>query len=135
MDRLRYDQYLAAFNRRDYDAVLAHYADRFEIVFAGYRFTTRDSVKHFYGFLHAHVSEQISVQHYVADDRLVAMEAVVRLEGLRDLTPEALAAEGLDRIHPIARGQVVEIPQFIHYHLHERKITRALCAVFEPPRD
>lgn len=136
MDRAGYDRYLAAFNARDYDRVLDHFADAFELVFAGYVFRTRDEVRRLYAFLHAHVDERVTVHSYVSDGRMVAMEADVRLEGLSDLTPAMLAAQGLDRIQPLAKGQVVTIPQFIHYHLDEQgRIVRALCAVFEPGRD
>lgn len=135
MDRAAYDRYLAAFNARDYEAVLDHFAadGAFEVVFAGYAFRSRDAVRRFYRFLHAHLDERITVNRYIAADRMVAMEADVRLEALTDLTPAMLAAEGLDRIHPLAKGQIVTLPQFIHYHLDGAgKIVRALCAVFEP---
>lgn len=133
MDRAAYERYLALFNARDYDGVLAHFADAFELVFAGYRFRTKDEVRRFYAFLHRHVDEKITVHAFVSDGQFAAIEADVRLEGLAELTPEMLAAEGLERIHPLAKGQVVTIPQFIHYHLQDGKIVRALCAVFEPP--
>lgn len=135
MDRTAYDRYLAAFNARDYETVLSHFAEdgAFEVVFAGYAFRTREAVRAFYRLLHAHVDERITVHRYLSDDAMVAMEAEVRLEGIADLTSERLAAEGLSRIHPIAAGQVITLPQFIHYHLNgEGKIVRALCAVFEP---
>ena len=84
MDRSHYDRYLAAFNARDYDGVKA-----------------------FYAFFHAYVDESITVNAYVSDARMVAMEVVV----------------------PLAAGQVVEIPQFIQYHLRDGMIVRAACAV------
>jgi len=133
MNRADYDRYLELFNARDYDGVLAHCADRFELVFAGYVFRTRDEVRRFYAFLHAHVDERVIVRRFVSDGRMVALEADVRLEGLSDMTPAMLAEQGLERIIPLAKGQVVTLPQFIHYHLEDGKIVRALCAVFEPP--
>jgi ketosteroid isomerase-like protein len=133
MNRIDYDRYLALFNARDYDGVLAHFADSFELVFAGYVFRTRAEVKRFYEFLHAHVRESVTVHRFVSDGRLVALEADVRLEGIDDVTPAMLAAQGLERIVPIRKGQVITIPQFIHYHLENGKIVKALCAVFEPP--
>jgi hypothetical protein len=129
MDRNAYDRYLACFNARDYDGVLAHYADRFELSFAGYCFTRPEEVRAFYTFFHAHASESIQVTAYLGSAEMVAMEAIVRLEGHRELTPQALAAAGYDRLVPLAVGQVVEIPQFIHYHLKAGKIVRAACAV------
>ncbi|HTY49111.1 MAG TPA: nuclear transport factor 2 family protein [Steroidobacteraceae bacterium] len=132
MNRRDYDDYLARFNACDYDGVLAYYAPRFELSFAGYSFTTREEVKSLYRFLHAHVKETVVVEQFLGSETFVAMEARVLLTGVRDLTPQLLAAQGLDRLGPLAAGQVVEIPQFIHYHLQDGKITRALCAVFQP---
>jgi len=131
LDKAAYDRYLAAFNARDYDAVLDFYADRFELSFLGYVFRTREDVRNFYAFLHAHVAEHIILTAFVSDERMVALEADVRLEGITDLTPEMTAAAGFPKLAPLARGQVITIPQLIHYHLEDGKIVRALCAVFE----
>ena len=133
MDRATYDNYARLFNARDYDGVLDHFADRFELVFAQYVFTTKDQVRKFYAFLHANVDEQVIVRKYVSDATMIAMEADIRLEGKVDMTPAMLAEQALDRIMPIAKGQVITIPQFIHYHLENGKIVKALCALYEPP--
>ena len=49
------------------------------------------------------------------------------------MTAKALAEQGLDGLVTMKKGDVVVIPQFIHYHLENGKIVRALCAVYEPP--
>jgi ketosteroid isomerase-like protein len=134
VDRAAYQCYLDAFNARDYDAVLAHYADSFELVFAGYVFKTAGEVRRLYTFLHAYINESLTVRAYVCDASMVALEADVRLEAVRDLTREALASQGLDRLVALKAGDVAVIPQFIHYHLEHGKIVRALCAIYEPPR-
>ena len=133
MNRADYDRYVALFNARDYDAVLAYFADRFELSFAGYVFRTPAEVRRFYTFLHAHLDERVTVHAFVSDGNMVALEADVRLEAIRDLTPEALAAEGLDRLVSLRQGEVAVVPQFIHYHLEQGKIVRAACAVLDPP--
>jgi SnoaL-like domain len=134
MDRDAYDRYLRMFNARDYDGVLSHFADHFDLVFAGYRFTTKAEVRDFYAFLHTYVNESVDVQHFMSTQDMIVLEAEIRLEGLADLTPDLLARRGLSRIHPLTKGQVVRIPQFIHYHLKDGKIVKALCAIYEPPR-
>lgn len=91
MDRAAYDRYLDCFNARDYDAVLAHYADEFVLEFGGLRFTRKQQVRDFYAFLHAHLDESISVQAFVSDGTMVALEGLVRVAGRIDLTAEALA--------------------------------------------
>jgi hypothetical protein len=133
MDRVGFERYVAAFNRRDYEAVLSHYAERFELHFAGYIFRTAHEVREFYRFFHAHVREDISVGRIVSDDDTVAVEVVIELTGLCDLTAEALAAQGLERLIPLSAGAVVRLPQFIHYHLKGSKIVKALCVLAAEP--
>lgn len=134
MDRASYQRYIDSFNARDYDAVLGYYAERFELVFAGYVFRTREEVRRLYTFLHSYLNESIILRAFVSDSHMVALEADVRLEAVRDLTREALVAQGLDHLVALKAGDVAVIPQFIHYHLEHGKIVRALCAVYEPPR-
>jgi hypothetical protein len=134
VDRASYQRYLDAFHARDYDAVLSFYAERFELVFAGYLFRTPAELRQLYGFLHSYIEESMTVRAYVGDERMAALEADVRLEAVRDLTQEALAARGLHRLVTLRAGDVVVIPQFIHYHFEHGKIVRALCAIYEPPR-
>ncbi len=129
MNRATYDRYLACFNARDYDGVLAFYAEEFVLEFAALRFTTREQVKQFYAFLHAHLDESIQVTAFVGDAQFVALEGIVRIEGKMNLTAEALAEAGYPGLFPLAKGQVFHIPQFIHYHLRDGRIVRAACAV------
>ena len=133
MNRADYDRYLDLFNARDYDAVLSHFAEHFELVFAGYVFRTRLEVLNFYRFLHRYVDETVTVRRFISDQHTVALEAEVRLQARGDLTQELLAEQGLARLVPLKRGEAVTIPQFIHYHLEHGKIVRAMCAVYEPP--
>jgi hypothetical protein len=57
------------------------------------------------------------------------LEAIVRIEGLRDLSAEALAAEGYGQLNPIARGQVIEMRQMIHYDVVDGKFAAVRCAI------
>jgi hypothetical protein len=129
MNRATYDRYLACFNARDYDGVMAFYAEEFVLEFAALRFTTREQVKQFYAFLHAHLDESIQVTAFVGNAQFVALEGIVRIEGKVDLTAEALAEAGYPGLFPLVKGQVFQIPQFIHYHLQDGRIVRAACAV------
>lgn len=133
MNRETYDAYLEHFHKRDYEGVLEHFTDDCEVVFAGYCFQGKQAVRDFYAFFHQHVDERIKVTHFVAGSGLVILETVVRLEGTRELSPLQLEARGLDRLVIPAPGQVVELPQFIHYHLSAGKFQKVLCAIFEPP--
>lgn len=135
MDRAGYERYLSLFNAKNYEAVLEHFTDDCEVVFAGYCFKGKQPVRDFYAFFHAHTKETITLQRFLANEDTIALEAVVQLEGLVDITPQMLAERGLDRLVGLPKGQVVELPQFIHYHLESGKFKRALCSIFEPPTD
>ena len=133
MERATYESYLAAFNARDYDRVLSFWDDgAVEVAFAGYAFRSKQAIRDFYGFFHDYVREEIAIHHYVANDRMIALEATVRLTGIKPLTPSLLAPQGLDGLATPDVGQVIEIPQFIHYHLRDGRFATAVCAVSGP---
>lgn len=129
MNRKAYEDYLTKFNARDYEGVLACFAEDFEIRFAGYTFRGRQDFMRFYGFFHEYVNESIRLDAIACSDELLAIEGCVRLEAKRDLTPEILAAQGLERIFPLRAGQVVEIDQFIHYRMESGKFVKVVCVV------
>jgi hypothetical protein len=129
IERQDYDEYLRRFNARDYDGVFDFFIERPQIAFFGITIGSRAELKRFYAFLHAHASEAITVERFASSDDLVALEAIVRIEGLRDLSAEALAAEGYDQLNPIARGQVIEMRQMIHYDVVDGKFAAVRCAI------
>ncbi|MGX7896012.1 nuclear transport factor 2 family protein [Tsuneonella sp. HG222] len=135
MDRAGYEKYLGLFNAKNYDAVLDHFTDDCEVVFAGYCLKGKQAVREFYKFFHSVTKETITLQRFLAGEATVALEAVVRLEGIADSTPDMFAERGLGRLFALAKGQVIEVPQFIHYHLENGKFKKALCAIYEPPSD
>ncbi len=87
MNRADYDRYLAAFNAKDYDAVCDFYAHPMGMDFSASSIRSREDMKRFYGFLHAHVHESVSVLNFASSDTLTAVDAIVRIEAYRDLTP------------------------------------------------
>lgn len=129
MTRDDYERYAAAFNARDYDTVFDFYAERPKMAFFGIEITTRQQLKDFYGFLHRFVKETVTVERFAGSDELAAVEGIVRVEGITDLTPEILAERGMDQFFPIAKGEVQEIRQYIHYHLKDGKIESVGCAL------
>jgi hypothetical protein len=129
MQRADYEHYLACFNARDYDGVLRFWADEFDARFAGVVLRSGAELKRFYAFLHAHVDERIRVEDFIGDERLVALRALVRIEGKRELTRAALVAAGYGGLHPIAVGQVLEIPQLIMYRLEDGRFKQVYCAL------
>jgi RecB family endonuclease NucS len=122
MTREDYERYAAAFNARDYDAVFDFYAEQPRIAFFGIEIRTREELRAFYTFLHRFVRETVRVERFAGSDELAAVEGIVRVEGIEDLTREMLDANGMEQFFPIAKGEVQEMRQYIHYHLESGKI-------------
>jgi len=129
MTREDYDRYVAAFNARDYDAVFDFYAESPRMAFFGIEITSREQLKDFYGFMHRFVKETVTVERFAGSDELAAVEAIVRIEATNDLTREILDARGMGQFFPIAKGEVQEMHQYIHYHLENGKIASVGCAL------
>ena len=129
MKRAEYDTYLARFNARDYRGVLEFWAPEFEASFAGVVLRNGAELLQFYQFLHSYLSESISVAEFVADEQVVALRALVRIVGQRDLSREQLVAAGYSGLHPVAAGQVIEIPQLIMYQLAAGKFKKVYCGM------
>jgi len=129
MTREDYERYAAAFNARDYDAVFDFYAENPRMAFFGVEITTREQLRAFYTFLHTYVRETVTIERFAASEELAAVEALVRVEGIADLTREILDKRGLGQFFPIAKGEVQEMRQYIHYHLENGKISSVGCAL------
>lgn len=132
MNRADYDRYLAAFNAKDYDAVCDFYAQPMNMDFFGISIRSREDMKRFYGFLHAHVHESVRVLNFASSDTLTAVDAIVRIEAYRDLTREVLEANGCGGLHPIMAGETQELRQFIFYTIRDGKIAKVECAMLPP---
>lgn len=129
MTREDYERYAAAFNARDYDAVFDFYAERLRMAFFGVEITTREQLHEFYTFLHTYVRETVSIERFASSNEMAAVEGIVRVEGIADLTREMLDERGLPGLFPIAKGEVQEMRQYIHYHLDGGKISSVGCAL------
>jgi len=129
MTREDYERYAAAFNARDYDAVFDFYAENPRMAFFGVEITTRDQLKEFYGFLHTYVKETVTIERFAGSSELAAVEGIVRVEGIADLTQEILDSRNLSQFFPIRIGDVQEMRQYIHYHLKDGKIESVGCAL------
>lgn len=129
MTREDYERYAAAFNARDYDAVFDFYAENPRMAFFGIEIASREQLRAFYTFLHRFVRETIRVERFASSAELAAVEGVIRIEGIEDLTRETLDANGMGQFFPIRAGEVQEMRQYIHYHLKEGKIESVGCAL------
>ncbi len=130
MTREEYDQYLLSFNGKDYSRVLEYWAPEFEVIVQGQLlFNSPETLIKTYGFLHDRVKEEVFVQSFLSDKDKIFMEAIVRITAKQTITAEDLAHEGINGIMPINEGDVVDIPQFIHYHLEHGKFKKGVCLV------
>jgi len=125
--RADFDAYLAKFNSRDYKGFLDYFADRFEMIHVGGNLKSREEVMKFYNFLHTYIKETVIVDRLVMDHDTIAMEARVRIEGIKELTPEAVSSSDYPRLKPLKVGESAVIPQFIHYHIENGKFVRVEC--------
>jgi ketosteroid isomerase-like protein len=130
MDRTEYQRYAEAFNARNYDAVYDYYADDVEIAFFGVNLGSRDEFKRFYNLLHEHMIETLTISKFASSPELVALEGTIRVEATKTLPASTLEAAGLPITFAIEAGQVLEMQQYIHYHLNEAgKITSVGCTL------
>ena len=125
--RQDFDLYLKRFNSRDYQGFQDYFADKFEMIHVGGNLKSREEVMKFYRFLHSYIKETVMVDRLVMDEDMIAMEARVQIEGIRELTPQAVAASDYPRLKPLKVGEKAIIPQFIHYHLANGKIVKVEC--------
>jgi len=125
--RKDFDVYLSKFNNSDYKGFLDYFAERFEMIHVAGNLKSREEVMKFYQFLHSYIKETVIVDRFVMDRDTIAMEARVQIEGIRELTPEAVAASDYPRLKPLNVGQTAIIPQFIHYHTVNGKLVRVEC--------
>jgi hypothetical protein len=125
--RKDFDEYLSKFNSRDYQGFLDYFADQFEMIHVGGNLKSREAVLKFYRFLHSYIKESVMVDRLVMDQDMIAMEARVQIQGIKELTPAAVAASDYPRLKPLKVGQTAIIPQFIHYHLVNGKIVKVEC--------
>jgi SnoaL-like domain len=129
MNRADYDRYLAAFNTRDYDGVCDFFTEPMRMEFFGISIRSREDMKRFYRFLHAYLRESVRVLNFASSPTLMAVDAIVRLEGFRDLDQTTLAANGCGGLYPIKAGEVQEIRQFLFYTMVDGKIAKVECAL------
>ena len=128
MKREEFDVYLGKFNSRDYEGFLDYFADEFEMIHVGGSLKTREAVMKFYNFLHAYIKESVIVDRFVSDEYTIALEVRVQIQGVKELSPETVAASDYPKLKPLTVGQTAVIPQFIHYHLEKGKFVKVVCA-------
>lgn len=131
MRRSEFEKYLGYFNTSAYEDVHRYFADDIILKFAGYEFTGKRSIRRFYQFFHDHLDEKIIVHQFAGDDENVIIDVTVRLVAKKALSPADLKANGYERLVSLSQGEVVEIPQFIHYRIEKEQFKEIRCVIKE----
>ena len=114
-----YDRFRQAFHAGDYDTAFDYMIDEPRLNLFGLRMTKRIQLGRLYRFLRDYISETMLVEKFALAEDFVAVEAVVRIEGLQELDTLKLREQGLNLFHPIKAGEVQLMRNFAHYHLNE----------------
>jgi hypothetical protein len=122
LTREDFNRYQEAFHSGDYDTAFDYYVEYPRLRVFGVEITTRLQLRRLSRFLREHIHESIEVERFALSDNLLAIEALVRVEGLRNMDTQRLREEGLYQFHPIAAGEVQLMRHFVHYRLRDGKI-------------
>ena len=123
-----YDRFRQAFHAGDYDTAFEYLVDQPRLNIFGVRMTTPIQLGRLYRFLRDYVRETMLVEKFALSEDFVAVEAVLRVEGLQDLDALRLREQGLHLFHPIKAGEVQIMRNFVHYHLNgDGKIESGAC--------
>jgi hypothetical protein len=111
--------YIDAFNRDDFDAYAAFYADDVEIAYRGGELVVRgkDAIVSRYRDLHQTVRQHLEIQFVACSERHVAGEMHSSFTALADM-PDFI-------VRPMKAGETARIHTFVHYDLdHAGKFRR-----------
>jgi hypothetical protein len=126
--RLWFESYLTAFNRADFPAFGACYAD--DVIFHGQaaQVVGRDAVLDFYRKVRGYLNERVDLLGFVAapDGTRIAAELRTTLVALRDW-PEMPTG-------PMRAGETRQSVNFAMYDIADGLFTRIRTARFSPPR-
>jgi hypothetical protein len=123
-----FENYLAAFNRADFAAFGACYAD--DVIFHGQaaQVVGRNAVLDFYRKVRGYLDERVDLLDFVAapDGTRIAAELRTTLVAVRDW-PEMPTG-------PMHAGDTRQLVSFAMYDLADGRFTRIRTARFSPPR-
>jgi len=115
-----YRDYIAAFNRSDFDTFSRYYAPDVEFHGRAGHFVGRDAVVGFYRKVHARLRERVEVRQIILGEQEMVADAVTELHALEDW-PDFPTG-------PLLRGEVRRSQNFLWYELSGREFTRVRAA-------
>jgi hypothetical protein len=117
-----FDRYHEAFHSGDCDTAFDYYVDEPRLRLFGIEITNRLQLRRHCRFLHEHVRKSVRVERFAMSDDFLAIEMLLRVEGLRDMDNQRLREQGMLQFQPIAAGEVQVMRNFVHYRLRDGKI-------------
>jgi ketosteroid isomerase-like protein len=115
-----YRDYLAAFNRSDFDTFSRYYAVDAEFQGRAGHFVGRDAVVEFYRMVHERLHERVEVRQIIHGAQELVVDAVTELHALEDW-PDFPTG-------PLAKGEVRRSQNFLWYEMSGREFTRVRAA-------
>lgn len=134
MNRQEYDEYIAAFNARDYDLLHSRFFHPdVQIWTVGHVMDGQKGVRAFYDYFHEYVKEQIRVLKFAQYEGGIFAEVGLELTGIKNLTREINVAHGFDDFPVIEKGPTYKSILFADYELKDGKIYKVRCAEYLKP--
>ena len=111
MNRARYEQYLAAFNGKDYDALGEFYADDVEFILSeerGLVFHGREAILNLYRPFHRAVDERVEIVKFADGGDFLAVEVAAEFRPIPGTTQSVI---------DLPQGKVLKVTTFAFYDL------------------
>lgn len=125
MDRRRYEQYLAAFNGKDYDTLGQFYADDVEFILSedrGLFFRGREAILNLYRPFHQAVDEHVEIVKFADGGDFLAVEVDAEFRPIPGQSQQVI---------DLPQGKVLKVTTFAFYDLGpDDRFTRIRAASY-----
>jgi len=125
MNRAAYEDYVAAFNGRDYERLGSYYADAVEFILSeerGLVFHGRQAILDLYKPFHKAVEERVDIVRFAAGEGFIAAEVNAEFRPIPGATQSVI---------DLPPGKVLKVTTFAFYDLgHDDRFTRIRAASY-----
>ncbi|MGH8218004.1 MAG: nuclear transport factor 2 family protein [Steroidobacteraceae bacterium] len=119
--RQAFMEYTRAFSNAEFERFSRYYTDDVTCTLTrGIVLRGKDSIVEFYREMFKRVRETLTLHHLIADDTGIAADITSQFTAIED-APEFVVA-------PLAKGEFVRVPVFVHYELTDGRISRISVA-------
>ncbi len=132
MNKSQYQEYITAFNARDYDRVCSFFTPNVVIYTEGHTIQGQQGVRDFYQFFHNYVDEKIHVKKLVCDENYLFAEGVMHLTGLKTLDQATLNQKGFSNFVEVPKGLSVTVNIWLHYDVKDGLFDEIRCTAYVP---